>query len=188
MKRGAHAQARIDAMAKLYEDGATLQEIGDAYKLTRERVRQLLTSRPHARPSRIDPVRIIKAARAARSLTETRAVTGYTAASIKRCLVELQHWAAISRLWKYRAKRHREALTNEELLSHLRKLATEIGRTPGIKDLNERPEYPWHMLYVKRFGSIRRAQELAGLRPNKVGGAHNARRGKSAISTIDPQR
>lgn len=56
------------------------------------------------------------------------------------------------------------------LIERLQKLAAELGHTPGVKELKLATP-PDHMTYVRNFGTIRAAQEAAGLVPNKVGGA-----------------
>ncbi len=56
--------------------------------------------------------------------------------------------------------------TRAELLDHLRTLALEYGRTPGVFLINQVPG-PCADTYYTRFGSLCRAQRLAGLIPNR---------------------
>lgn len=54
------------------------------------------------------------------------------------------------------------------LLSELRRITEEIGRVPRTIDLCG-PHRPSCMTIVRAFGSLRKAQELAGLPPNSRG-------------------
>ncbi|MFD1512530.1 homing endonuclease associated repeat-containing protein [Halomarina rubra] len=59
--------------------------------------------------------------------------------------------------------------SDEKLLRALRELATELGRTPTIDQLNELGEYSiWP--YIRAFGSHNEAVEAAGLTINKEHG------------------
>lgn len=60
-------------------------------------------------------------------------------------------------------------LSDEDLLDTLRDLAAKLGRTPTIYDVNELTPHS-HPIYYRRFGSFRKAQRRAGLKPNKLGG------------------
>ena len=57
----------------------------------------------------------------------------------------------------------------EELVQHLLNLATTLGHTPRQKDIS-RVSPPDHTIYYRYFGSLRAAQEAAGLKPNHYGG------------------
>ncbi len=57
--------------------------------------------------------------------------------------------------------------SDEELLEHLRKLAKKLGRTPYKKEIKEAGS-PCAYTYYLRFGTLSRAEELAGLVPFKV--------------------
>ena len=58
--------------------------------------------------------------------------------------------------------------TDTELIDHLRALALRLDRTPSRVDL-VRAEGPSPGPYIRRFGSLRAAQQRAGLVPNKRG-------------------
>lgn len=64
-------------------------------------------------------------------------------------------------------------LTDEDLLETLRDLAGKLGRTPTTEDLSEFTPHSHHVYYA-RFGSFRKAQRRAGLKPNKIGGNRRA--------------
>jgi hypothetical protein len=163
------AEVRREAMAALYRDGATLEEIGEASGVTRERVRQLIgATGQKGRPSRVDPIRVLRAARTAKDFAQCVASLRMDPNKVERCLVETGHWPALNRLWALR-KRSRKSARGERYLSQLRELAKRLGYTPGIVDINAEPGFPRHMTFVKYFGSISKAQALAGLEPGRVG-------------------
>ncbi len=57
--------------------------------------------------------------------------------------------------------------TKEQLLFYLKKLSSEIKRTPKIKDMNSKKEYPSASTYAFRFGSWNNALKAALLKINK---------------------
>jgi len=59
--------------------------------------------------------------------------------------------------------------TEGELLEHLRELADELGSTPSKQEINE-ADGASERTYEHRFGSLREAQQKAGLEPNARGG------------------
>lgn len=63
----------------------------------------------------------------------------------------------------------RPPIPEEDLLDELRRLADELGRTPGMKMMSERGAYSGRV-YPRRFGSWNEAVEAAGLEPNPQGG------------------
>jgi hypothetical protein len=54
------------------------------------------------------------------------------------------------------------------LLSHLKELAAELNHTPCAREIHQKRKY-WSAHYILHFGSLRKAQKLAGLKPNKLG-------------------
>jgi hypothetical protein len=168
--------ARRQAMAALYQDGATYEEIGQVYGVTRERVRQLIkVTGKTGRPSRIDPIRVLRAARAANNFGQCVGFLRMDPKKVERCLVETGHWTALNRLWRLRKNKQRD-VRGEKYLSQLRELARRLGRTPGLTDINAEPKFPRHTTFVRYFGSIAMAQKLAGLEPGKVGVSSKRRR------------
>ena len=59
--------------------------------------------------------------------------------------------------------------TKEQLIYFLRKLSEELGKTPTIKNLNLKHEYPSSTTYFKRFKSWNNALSKAGLKINSRG-------------------
>ena len=56
--------------------------------------------------------------------------------------------------------------TKEQLLFYLKKLASNLSKTPTIKDINKSKECPSASTYVKRFGTWNKALVSAGLKIN----------------------
>jgi hypothetical protein len=98
--------------------------------------------------------------------------TGYAAETITECLRHLGHLPALTRLWEWRKSKKIHGgrkYSDFELLRRLRTLAAELEHTPGMRDVNEAEDFPTHTVYVLRFGSMTKAQRLAGLIPNRTG-------------------
>ena len=142
-----------------------MQEIGDRYKVSRERVRQILARNglDGCGGTRIDPFRVLRMVKDYDSANEIARALGFKqAVSVLRVLHALCPMA----LAELEAYRH-EA-TRERLLARLRKLAARLGYTPGKDDLDDHGPSCNSLQYV--FGSLQEAQRLAGLVPTKVGG------------------
>src|ERR1039457_1716386 len=58
--------------------------------------------------------------------------------------------------------------SEDDLLNHLRELATKLGRTPSKSDIVAAGKIS-KTTYDFRFGSLRKAQQAAGLAPTKSG-------------------
>ena len=159
-------QARDAELVALYMGGATMEEIGQAVGLTRERVRQRIRRAGYVGTHRRgpDPSAVCRAAETALSLGEVARISGCCADAARRVLVTLGKWAA----FKERCTLHRRMRTRAALLIKLRHLAARLGRTPRIRDIN-RTRGMSHPLYFRYFGSLRAAQIAAGLEPNPVG-------------------
>ena len=56
--------------------------------------------------------------------------------------------------------------TREQLIFYLKKLASELKRSPTIKDMNKKKKYPSSSTYFKRFGSWNKSLRKAGLKIN----------------------
>lgn len=71
-----------------------------------------------------------------------------------------------------RLKSERDSRVAVDMLNELRALALLLGHTPNNHEINRYGAY-YHPRYVRLFGSIRTAQWLAGLTPNKTGGGRS---------------
>jgi hypothetical protein len=72
--------------------------------------------------------------------------------------------------------------TEEQLLGHLRQLAAKLGHTPSQVEIKKAGEYKISV-YMTCFGSIAKAQQLAGLIPNqKYNSIENASRNKARVT------
>jgi hypothetical protein len=56
--------------------------------------------------------------------------------------------------------------TNEQLIFYLKKLASELKRSPTIKDMDKKKKYPSASTYSKRFGSWNNSLRKAALEIN----------------------
>lgn len=158
-------------MITLYRDGATLEEIGAVYGVTRERARQVI-AQVVRRGTGIDPIKTINVCRKAQSLTYAAHELGGNSnksKEIKAFLIETGYWPAMARLWAWRRKQAYQTFSDEQLLDKLRALAGKLGHTPGIKEVNADPDMPSHTTYVHRWGNWAPACAAAGLTPMKAG-------------------
>jgi hypothetical protein len=62
-------------------------------------------------------------------------------------------------------KKKRTKHSPEKLLSHLIAVALKLGYTPSESEIYEKGKYT-HNMFTYCFGSMRNAQQLAGLKPN----------------------
>lgn len=165
-------RSRAEAMRTLYRDGATLEEIGAVYSVTRERARQVIAGQVK-RGTGVDPIKTINVCRRAGSLTaaarELGGASGQKQAEVKAFLVETGYWPAMKRLWQWRRHQAYQHFTDEQLLAKLVGLAEKLGHTPGMKECNAAPDMPTHTTYVRRWGNWAPACVAAGLRPMVAG-------------------
>lgn len=160
-------------IAILYLAHVPMEDIGHMTGLSRERIRQVLRQseipfrhRQGRRPA--DPLRILRALPDATSWLDLAERSGHTERSVRTCLQALGHFERADE--QFRNNRPRQGYQEAELIAHMQTLAEDLGRTPGIQDINDATG-PWHTTYVKYFGSMRGAQRAAGLVPNPRGGA-----------------
>jgi len=52
---------------------------------------------------------------------------------------------------------------NQALLDGLKRLATQLDRSPSARDIDRDPELPSAAMFIQRFGSLRTARQKAGL-------------------------
>jgi hypothetical protein len=172
-------------MSELYAAGATLAEIGAAYGLSRERVRQIL--RNAGVPAR--PISQTAEIRRARQLEQAReTVTAMYAETYDARLVAQRLKIPISvvqeivkeRFPKGSVRRRHKSISKKyssnELIAFLKMASAELGGvlTTGAYDqfaqrrkTSDGRPWPTHQTHHKRFGSWRRALHAAGLSANK---------------------
>lgn len=176
-KTQAFFEARREVMRTLYRDGATLEEIGTLYGVTRERVRQIVAGAVQ-RGTGLDAIRVIGVCRKAHCLAEAGEVLGTQTTEIKTLLKATGHWPAMHRLWEWRKIRNsrRGKISDDELIAMLQRFAAKLGRTPTMHEVNGNPEMPTHTTFVRAFGNWAPACRAAGLTPRALGGAgHRSR-------------
>lgn len=171
VREGAYYGSRRDAMVTLYRDGATLEEIGAVYGVTRERARQVIAGATK-RGTGLDPIKTINVCRKAQSLSAAAKELGggeTKRAMIRAFLVQTGYWSAMKRLWQWRRHQAYQNFTDDQLLAKLVALAEKLGHTPGMIECNADPDMPSHTTYVRRWGNWAPACAAAGLRPMVAG-------------------
>lgn len=153
-----------------YSTGSTLEEIGNAFGLTRERVRQILTR--YGSPSRlvspVDPIRSLYVCRRAMGITQAAGALGVEVAHLRVLLSELGVLPALERLWQWRRARRDRTTSNAELLERLSALVQALGRAPTLREIKEQLGIDPPTFY-RRFGSFRAACALVGVAPRSRG-------------------
>jgi hypothetical protein len=148
---------RLDVVHAYCHELKTYAEIGEQYNVTRARIGQIIgeTVSPKMRSH----------VRRKRSLHRRQRTCQHCGAVFTHRYSNGKHQTCPAA--ECRAKSRRK-WSDEALLQLLVDLHGTLGYTPGVVDLgNHSP--PGHSVYFKRFGSLRRAQELAGLTPNAYG-------------------
>jgi AraC-like DNA-binding protein len=167
----------------MYLAGATQQEVGDAFDLKRDRVRQILHDagiqlRSNSKTAEIQRQRQIEAARdqvcaafkKSHRMDEVATQLGLSLGIVREIVKE--NFSETDR----RSKKPRSpTYSDKELLEFLREANTELEGILGAKAYNEfarqwytddgRP-WPTYQTHIKRFGSWRAALQAAGLKAN----------------------
>lgn len=170
---------RASEMHQMYADGATLEEVGRRYGMTRERVRQVFRAAGLPNISLADrrrreiQRRTDEILRAFDELKDLRAVAKSLDMPIAVVEEVLRRELPAGRLRK--PTKHGKKYSDEELVWMLREVSSELGgvlskdafeacaRGRRLQDGRPWPTAQTHML---RFGSWRRSLEAAGLRAN----------------------
>lgn len=176
-------QERVARMYALYNEGATLQEVGERFDLTRERVRQLF--REHDLPVRsvaeaMALRRALEAQNLTRAIREAFAETHDIAKVAARCGVprslarEVIEEEFEPREWRKQKAAHKK-YSDEELLDFLRRASAAIGgvmsggaydKFARAKKTKDGRPWPTKQTAMLRFGSWREALIEAGLPTN----------------------
>jgi hypothetical protein len=141
-----HAKIERNREIMAYLDGGmTLQEVGDHYGLSRERVRKLanrerpdlkLSRRDVCRNSRPDPIRALSITRRSESLKEAALEIGCAQETIVRLLDKLGMLKSHKRLWRLKRWRRRE-IVRQKWTTLLREHFT-IGECPTGGEFTKR--------------------------------------------------
>lgn len=155
---------RESHMIVMRESGATLEEIGRAFGVTRERVRQLLERNGYSgsAPSRqVDPLKLLAAIRSADvcSVREAAQRCGSNVSSGMMVIRRLGLAKAVQRLFQWRR--------DWRYISAYRDLAAQLGHTPGVAECHEAGLWQSHI--QRRFGGMQKLAVRAGLQPNHEG-------------------
>lgn len=170
-------KARAQRNFAIYQallDGKTILEISNIFKLHRERVRQIIKSiNPNFDTYRNYIKRNInernkkaellckKLGGIPKYIELNKILKVRDSFNVKKVIYHLQN-LGYKNLYMPVSKQ-----PNEYFLEKIKILAQQLNRTPNRKDLNK---YKIHVgLIYKKFGSLRKAQELAGLKPNTIG-------------------
>jgi hypothetical protein len=141
-----------------FNDGWTLQKTGDFWGLSRERVRQLLkragANTPELKESRREK------RRKARCTSKKCEICGsmYSGKAIQRKCDNCKNLRLPTP----------QRYTDEQYLDELRRLSDKIGYTAGVTDIIREGRMS-HVSFYRRFGSLRKAQELAGYESHRTG-------------------
>lgn len=158
--RGYRSHVSDEELVRLHlGERLTLTAIARQVGLSKERVRQRM------RRAGISPQKTHEIAKQSRAVGVIRC---------RRCSAEIVVTPSEAKRRKFcsRACASRSRVptySHDDLLDHLRAVADRIGRTPTAKVLNAVGP-PHAHIFFDRFGSLTRAQELAGLEPNRRGG------------------
>ncbi len=156
--------SRDQRIVALLESGASLDAIAEIFALSRQRVHQVVRRIGYCRTAfvprknGVDPLIICRAADTSATATEVARKTGYSDVAVARVLNALGKTCGVSRTEQ----------TRIALLADLQRVASDLGRTPGAKDIERLGQYA-PGTYYRYFGSLTRAQHQAGLVPNGRG-------------------
>lgn len=167
--------SRDDEILMMRESGAKLEEIGAAFGVTRERIRQLLERQGYTktRSSDVDPIAILKAARAD-GVTNMRAAAracGIDIALVSKVVRELGVGPALQRLYRWR----RQAPQRRNAVARLRAFGEKYGRSPFAAEIGFKARTPKHpdlqgvSSALPLFASLGTMFEAAGLVSRKRG-------------------
>ena len=173
---GAADLSRAHQMARRYALGETLQEIGDEYGVTRERVRQIINTETPWSTTSIGAAR--RRALKVRAEAERRAVLEWSevnvGASIEQAAEQLKLDEEVVRkhLGKHRIrhelveKKAPEGRSLDDLLADLRRFHAETGETSAAAYSRWAKEagVPGHQTIAIRFGSWNEAVARAGIK------------------------
>jgi hypothetical protein len=156
------------------DGGATLEEIGDEFGISRERVRQLLERmNVDEQDSRMDPIALIRRVREDEALDSWRKwamACGCGVPALINMVVALSMKDEVAALLNTRRANRasrRSAEQKQRLVTEVQALAGELGRSPRVREYRER--YGHHAGFQRFFGNWNTLLLWAGLDPVPVG-------------------
>ncbi|MDN5600285.1 MAG: hypothetical protein L0G52_07100 [Brachybacterium sp.] len=172
---------RASRSARLYAFGATLQEIGDLFGVTRERIRQILSrDTPWSSTDLSAAAKVLAAARRAEHTTAAGEWSrAHPAAPLLEAVVALGlSEEQVRRLLGRRRSRHEPAFeapretarrTEEEIVADLRAFHAETGKTTcqAFTAWARAHDVPGHQTAAIRFGTWNEALNAAGVGEEK---------------------
>lgn len=154
---------RNNEIVKRHLEGLSFGQVAQEFNISRERVRQLV------RRAGVSPEQSRKILREVRSRNKVTLRCGNPECG-KAFQVDPSDVRNRNRRFCSRrcAASDSRKYSDEYLLQRLRDLADKLGWTPRATDINE-DGFPRSQMYFDRFGTLSRAQRLAGLTPNRRG-------------------
>lgn len=164
---------RAKQIASLYggKQKPTMEQVAAKLHCSRETIRyhlakyypELIRTRGRVRPA--DRVKLVE--REARNVTTWEQLATRTKLSVPGVRAILAD-AGKLRSTSARFADLREQERKQNLLESMRHAATRMRRTPSATDCNQRRyKLATVQTYYKHFGSLRKAQRMAGLKPNQ---------------------
>jgi transcriptional regulator with XRE-family HTH domain len=184
---------RVREMAVLREQGWSLQEIAGRYKVSRERVRQILNAqggpdRPDVlearrrRAERLAEARIDELLALWRMGTEPAAIASGLGLRAAACRSTIERFATdvdrVARRTASAGTRAAPTYSDDDLVAALTSTATRLGRTPSAKEyaaVAREGDLPSVPTILNRMGGWSNALSTAGLR-TRAASSHRRRR------------
>ena len=159
-------ETRNREMVRMHvEDRMTFSEIGKVVGLSRERVRWLMRREGVPQSVTADvKARALRHKRVPRTSRICECGGTFDTLPSQRTRLFCSH----------RCYSDSISYSDTNLIQHLQKLAALLGRTPNQSDVNS-ADGPYHVTYVRHFGTWHNAQVVAGLKPNELGRAGHVR-------------
>jgi hypothetical protein len=166
-----HLELRNDRMATDWLSGEyrSMEVLGKKYGLTRERVRQVLrrydVKGRDEHPKFHYHEKIAQVCLAAPNRWRASMLLHMGPERLGRIVRTLPEYPEIYAKWSEHPPK--EHYSDEQLIDNVRQIATDLGRTPSQRELNENGLKISHTTYYRRFGNWAKVCDLAGLPPRK---------------------
>ncbi len=164
-------QKRNLKIFKDFENGMLYSEIGRKYDLETERIRQIITENfSSSQIKEIKSTRYLKNKNYKKlfnlcnRLKRLPSAQELQKSKISPYILEKYKKRLLLTFISYAGSKHK--VKKVALIEKLKTLSIQLKKTPSANDLNKIPAYE-SSLYQHYFGTLRKAQKLAGLKPNK---------------------